>query len=449
MKNLSLILLLFLSIIYNPLFAQNTQLDYYTFGEGLNFVNENESRVTIRGYIQPYFDFKIYSDTTTRGSFWNVQRTSPVYRTRLRRLRLRITGTSANKKFSYKFQTDLTGNSEVDGLDNGFLLDACIAYHFTKKIKLSFGQRATPTDNRELLMGSNSLMFVERSKLTSAFASIREFGFFLDATIKIASQRYIKPSLTLTNGDGVNNTFQDHGGLKYGARLDFIPFGLFTNFGQFRQSDLVRENSPKLVFGGYFSHNEGMSSRRGRGSGEIIFLNADFEESLPDYQKYGIDFLFKFKGISILGEYIKSRSFIPSDLAYYVRNDGTFSSGVTESDSNFPNNKMILGKGYNIQLGYVFNNRFSLDFRYTHLNSDRYSFLNNNTFYNRPNHYTVGISKYLSKRYGFKIQASATLIKLGEGANANIVTGNSIEPYSQPIVGGHELMYRLMTTFSF
>ena len=435
-------------MIFSDIDAQNTQLNYYTFGEGLHFINDNDSHLTLRGYIQPYFDFKIYSDTLG-DDFWAIKRTDPLYRYRLRRLRIRITGTTANQKISYKFQTDLTGNSEVDGLDSGFLLDGWVAYNFTKKIKLSFGQRATSTDNRELLMGSNSLMFIERSRLTSAFASIREFGFFLDATLKIAPQRYIKPSFTLTNGDGINSIYEDHGGFKYGGRLDFLPFGLFTNFGHYRQSDIVRENSPKLVVGGHFSHNDGMSSRRGRGSGDIIFLNADLEESLPDYQKYGIDFMFKYKGFTMLGEFIKSRSFLPSDISYYVRNDGTLSTGVTEADSNYPNNKMMLGQGYNFQMGYIFKNRISLDLRYTHLDADEFSFLNNNTFYNRPNHYTIGFTKYFSKRYGFKIQASATLIELGDGANANIPSGNNSEPYNRPIVTGHELLYRCMTTFSF
>ena len=32
-----------------------------------------------------------------------------------------------------------------------------------------------------------------------------------------------------------------------------------------------------------------MSSRRGRTSGDIIFLNNDLEESLPDYEKYGFE----------------------------------------------------------------------------------------------------------------------------------------------------------------
>ena len=324
-----------------------------------------------------------------------------------------------------------------------------MAYNITKRIKLSFGQRGTPTDNRELSMGSNALQLIERSKVTSAFSSIREFGFFLDGTIKIAPQRYLKPSLVITNGDGINGLTQDRGGLKYGGRLDVLPFGLFTNFGQFRQADIVRENSPKLIFGGYYSYNDGMSSRRGRTSGDIIFLNNDLEESLPDYEKYGFDFLFKFKGFSMLGEYVKSRSYLPSDIEYYVRNDGSLSSGITINDSNFPNNKLMLGQGYNIQLGYVFRNRTSLDLRYCHLDADENSFLNNNTFYNRPNYYTFGLTKYLSRRYGFKIQGSVTFIELGEGANANVHTGNELEPYNRPLVSGHEIIYRFMTTFSF
>ena len=123
--------------------------------------------------------------------------------------------------------------------------------------------------------------------------------------------------LEITSGDGMNNFQMDYGGLKYGGRIDFVPFGLFTRMGQFRQADIVRENSPKLVFGGYYSYNDGISSRRGRVGGDIVFLNSDQEESLPDYQKYGVDFLFKYKGFSMLGEYLNTKANIPSDIAYF------------------------------------------------------------------------------------------------------------------------------------
>jgi hypothetical protein len=99
-------------------------------------------------------------------------------------------------------------------------------------------------------MNSNSLQLPERSRLTSAFASIREFGLFAKGTFRTGGGTYLKPYITITNGDGANVFGNDRGGLKYGARLDFLPFGLFTNFGQFRQADVVRELTPKLVMSG-------------------------------------------------------------------------------------------------------------------------------------------------------------------------------------------------------
>ena len=37
---------------------------------------------------------------------------------------------------------------------------------------------------------------------------------------------------------------------------------------------------------------------------------------------------------------------------------------------------------------------------------DKFSYLNSAVYNNRPNQYTLGVSKYLSKNYGAKIQAS-------------------------------------------
>jgi hypothetical protein len=87
----------------------------------------------------------------------------------------------------------------------------------------------------------------------------------------------------------------------------------------------MREQAPKLVLGVHFSHNSGMSSRRGRASGAIIYLDENDQESLPDYTKYGIDFLFKYKGFSALGESIKSTAVVPDDITQRVRNDGSIS----------------------------------------------------------------------------------------------------------------------------
>ena len=249
--------------------------------------------------------------------------------------------------------------------------------------------------------------------------------------------------MAITNGDGLNVFEKDHGGLKIGGRLDFLPFGLFTNFGQFRQADMVRELAPKLVVGVNYSKNNGMSSRRGRESGAILYLDNTGAGSLPDYTKYGLDFLFKYKGFSMLGEFVKSSATVPTEITARVRNDGSTSSTFIVNNkqdiTNYVKGRMMLGEGYNIQMGYVHKKKYSIDARYTHLEADQHSFLNNGTFYNRPNYYTVGLSRYFTRNYGFKIQASVTYAEMAEGSN-NI--------FSAPITG-NEWITRVITSFAF
>lgn len=277
--------LLSLSLVFIALhgFGQKIKLQTYTFGEGLNFVANDGHELKISSYMQPYFETKFYTENGA----------NPVNRFRLRRSRFRIDGNTGNQKFSYRFQIDLTGRGEFEEQEGVFLLDAVISYQVIKQIRVSFGQRPTFTDNRELFMLSNTLQLIERSRVTSAFASIREFGLFIDGNFKTGRTSYLKPYLVVTNGDGGNVFNKDFGGLKFGGRLDYLPFGLFSNFGQFRQADVMRELTPKLVIGANFSYNNGMSSRRGRGSGEILYLNDNNEFSLPNYMKFGVDFIFK------------------------------------------------------------------------------------------------------------------------------------------------------------
>ena len=413
--------------------AQDTELNSYTFGEGIDFDTEKGGKFKLEGYLQPYFESKGYDE---------VDETANRYR--MRRMRLRLSGNSANERFSYRFQVDLAGASEVDDeAANNYLLDAYIAYDITSRIEVAFGQRATYTDNRELFMNSYALQLVERSRLTSAFASIREFGLFLSGNFKTGNGTYLRPYFVLTTGDGPNVFSKDRGGLKIGGRVDFLPFGTFTNFGQFRQTDIVRERAPKLAVGVHYSHNNGMSSRRGRSSGTIVYLDANNNESLPDYTKYGIDFIFKYLGFSVLGEYINADASVPSNITQRVRNDGSTSTNFdvngTMNVDNYVRARMMLGEAYNIQGGYIFKNGVSVDARYTHLISDENSFLNNATFYNRPNYYTIGITKYLARGYGAKIQASYTITDGSDG----IISNKEIP------TTGDENIFRLQLTLAF
>lgn len=434
-KILTLVFTLLLVIEFSN--AQEIKLNKYKFGEGLTFSGSNDDyEIGLSGYIQPYLETRKYIGNDD-ASFYN--------RFRMRRVRLQFSGNSAQQKLSYRLQLDLTGGGEgdADASSGSLIFDAWVAYDITKRIKLTFGQKATPTDNRELGMRSNTLQLVERSPLTGAFGTIREFGFFAESTHKISRYSYIKPELAITNGDGINVFSKDYGGFKYGGRIDYLPFGLFSNFGQFRQADVVRELTPKFVIGVNYSYNEGISDRRGSQSGTILYLDQNNNELLPDYAKFGIDFLFKYKGYSVIGEYINASSRVPGGITQRVRNDGTTSTsfpvnGVQDVE-NYIKGRMMLGEGFNIQGGYIFKNNISIDARFAHFKPEENSFLNNPTFYNRSHFYTLGFTKYLARNYGAKIQLDCTYINAKAGSIG--VNGDPIK--------GNEFLTRLMTTISF
>ena len=222
-----------------------------------------------------------------------------------------------------------------------------------------------------------------------------------------------------------------------------MPFGLFSSSGQYRQADLVRELTPKFVIGANYSYNMGISDRRGSQSGTELYLDANNNELLPDFAKYGIDFLFKYRGYSVLGEYVNTSSRVPSGITQRYRNDGTISTtflvnGIQDV-ANYVKGKMMVGEGYNIQGGYVFKNNISIDGRFAHLKPEANSFLNNPTSYNRSHFYTLGITKYLDRNYGAKIQLDCTYINAKPGSN-NV---------NELPVNGDEILTRLITTISF
>lgn len=409
-------------------------IEAYRFGEGWRMKDSSGSFLRISGYLQPYAESKrLMSETETDADV----------RFRMRRVRLRIDGNSADDKFSYRFQTDLSGTGELlDGSSN-YLLDAWVAYEPVRRVKISFGQRAPYTDNRELFMNSNTLQLVERSRLTSAFATIREFGLFVENTARLSNQAYLRSYFTLTNGDGPNVIGRDRGGLKYGGRIDFLPFGLFSSQGQFNQVDIIRERTPKLVIGTTYSYAQGVSSRSGRESGAILYLDAQNQELLPDYAKFGVDFLFKYRGFSALGEYMQGNAFVPGNITQRVRVDGSVSGDFIvngeQNVSDYIKARMIVGSAWNLQMGYLMKNGISVDGRYTQLTPATHSFLNNGTFYNRPYYYTLGLSKYVGRHYGAKIQADLTLVQNRGGINNN---------QGLP-VSGNEVIGRIQSTFTF
>ena len=404
--------------------SQDLILGDYVPGNGIVLAStDNNYKVVLRGYSQSLFESRTISYDSS-----SIVDNNRYNRFRARRIRLRLSGNQLYPGFSYRLQLNLAESEADDGFLSNILWDAWLGYNINKTNKIIIGQKGTPTDNIEVQMASNTLQLPERSRLTGAFSSIREIGVFYDNRFKVGNKAVIKSMFNVTTGDGYAYNFnsRDYGGLKYGCRINILPFGLFRNFGQFRQVDMVRELNPKLLIGFSGSFNNGMSSRRGRRNGDFLFYNiagVDTSYRLPNYLKVGGDLLFKYRGFSLLAEYVNTKAFVANDITH--RNDrygndpsqitssfGAFNEDefLTVSSDEYVKRQLILGSGFNIQAGYLFKSLFSIDGRFTKLNPDEFSFMNNATYYNRQHYYEIGLSKYFSKNYSFKVQASYRFI---------------------------------------
>jgi len=395
---------LFLGLLFLWAFAHEASgqsdatnvLDSYNRGEGISFNNRPEGyTLQFRGLAQYTGEIRHFAGTDE----WTS-------RFRARRMRLRFAGRSTSSKFRYRVQYELT-SPDGDGDDvSGMLMDAWCAYQPSNRFTLTFGQRSSLSDNLEMRMGSHTMQLVERSRLTSAFGTIREFGLFAEGRVSTGGPGWLRMGASVVTGDGSSPLVQNHGGLKYEARLEWLPLGLFRSFGQFRQVDLVREVQPKVLLAAYGSYNNGISSRRGRGSGEILYLNNQFEEVLPDYFKIGMDAMFKFRGFTLISEFVLADARVPYDeITQRVRNDGSISTTFDGGVDQYVRGRMMIGSAWNIQAGYVLPSLWSIDGRYTKLNPADASFLNNPTFYARNAYQELGVSKYFGRDFGTKVQA--------------------------------------------
>jgi hypothetical protein len=429
-----LIVILFLVVPFCVI-GQNVTPQPYELGEGLTLLGRSDYSIRLSGFVQPMVESRYYPE---QGDQMTYQRF------RLRRMVTKLTGKAGLENVSYQLQVDLTGSSDGggDATTNNYLMDAWVAWQATKQIEIVFGQENAPTDSREMSIVSNALQLIDRSPVALNFASIREFGVFVNTNFRIGSETSIRPSFAITNGDGANVLGKDRGGLKIGGRIDFLPFGAFSRGGMYRQVDMERELTPKFVVGVTFSHNQGISDRRGRQSGTILYLDSNNNETLPDYRKFGVDFMFKYRGFSVSGEFLQATASVPTSIKQRVRTDGSKSSaflvaGVQDVDA-YVKSRMILGSGLNLQTGYLFQNGISVDGRYSKITPDTYSFLTNGTFNNRTDYYTLCLSKYLGRNFGAKLQAAVTYVKAAEG---------SFTLLGAPLIG-NELQGSLMLTLA-
>tara|TARA_B110000503_G_scaffold123515_1_gene189207 strand:- start:2887 stop:4140 length:1254 start_codon:yes stop_codon:yes gene_type:complete len=375
----------------------------FELGSGLSFkFNEGAYQFKLGGMIQPYVSFAKTEDL------------DPDYFMNAKRSYFNISGKAVKEKVSFLLQTDFSLSSP--------LLDAWIAFYPTENFNITFGQKQTIANNREMQVMETFLQFPDRSLLSRSLSnSGREFGLYLDYTLRIGNMALV-PQVAATSGDGRNSFGADSrdvdlGGLKYAGRLDFYPLGEFSEGNENLVADLMHEESVKLVLGGAASFNDGASNGVGDGHGDFLLYNKKGAEQLPDYRQVYGDLLLKYQGFSLLGEYA---------VATATNLEGTYTdiAGTNLLEATEISESLALGSALNLQLGYVTKSGYAADVSYSATTPEFDA--NVNSQLRDMNAVRLGLSKYF-KGNDLKLQTAVSSITDNSGVEAvNMLRGELI-----------------------
>jgi len=283
---------------------------------------------SLGGFVQPVLAMVV--DSSDRNTYWNARRTFLI-----------VNGASRKERVGFSMQADFSQSSP--------LMDAFVYWKPVDAWQVSFGQRQSPANNREMLYREDGLAFTDRSVLSRTFARTgREFGMFVQG--RLGTRRPIMPSLALTSGDGrnsfgIDSRDNDQGGWKMGGRLDWYPLGLFSGGNGGNCIDLTGEPSLKLVAGVYGNTNQGASDAVGEGHNSYLLYDTAGTIALPDYDRWGVDVVAKFRGLSLLMEYQQSTARLPARVFADAARQVSLRPGQIASF-------LALGSGWNLQGGY-------------------------------------------------------------------------------------------------
>jgi hypothetical protein len=299
---------------------------------------------------------------------------------------------SARLNFASDFQSVTTGIRSF----NTTLQEANIEYRPNRRHAVNFGLRADYIDSRETRIEGESLGFIERSAVSDAFDAIFDFGIRYKGNYSLGKNQWLKSYASITTGDSRSGLQKNFGGLKYGVRLDYLPFGRFAQYGEFYMDDLYREDKPKLVVGVVYSYNASATSAKGTNGGRWIYGDENREYLYPSYSKFGADYLFKYNGFYSLGSFVTTSSNVPAGIKGEFRLNGTFmaypSTQTEQQTRDLVISRLNLGSGFNVQAGYLFQSNWAVGARYSSLNADDIT----TDFANLNEYYAMVLTKYLS-----------------------------------------------------
>ena len=366
----------------------------FALGSGLNFsFNQGDYQFNLGGFVQPSFLFEKVTGLDSENEY-NSKRSF-----------LQFSGKAKKEKVSFLFQLDYSLSEPM--------LDAWLAYHPTESITITFGQKQSFLNNREMMYREDRLQFNNRSFLSQNLSNTgREFGIFIAS--KFGEKFGISPMVALTSGDGRNSFGEnsrdsDLGGIKIGGRLDVYPLGYFKDGNDLTSVDLGREETLKFVIGTAISQNKGASNGVGEGHGDFLLYDLEGNDNLPDYTQVYADFLMKYSGFSVLVEYANAtaknigEAYVDTNAAQIL---------APQQISEF----LFIGDSFNFQAGYVTEGGFSFDVRFENASPEFENF--GGSILQDMDAFTFGISKYFNNN-ALKVQVAYTSLNPSIGSKTS------------------------------
>ncbi len=321
---------------------------------------------------------------------------SSQFEANVKRCRLRFDGFIKDSRLTYYLQLSFSrGDMAIgDQYVHNIVRDAMIYYKFSPKFYIGFGQGKLP-GNRQRVMSSGSQQFAERSAVNARFNIDRDFGLMAYYSDNIGSMYYYLKGAVST-GEGRNIIHTDEN-LAYTGRIEVLPFGKFTNKGDFFEGDLEREKTPKLSIGGTFSNNFGAKRLNGQ--------RGDFASDSRDITSIFADLMFKYNGFALSAEY--ANKIVENPIIYQI---GWF----------MPEEVFYTGYGVNTQLSYIFRNDWEVAGRFSMIKPDKSKLAER---FNDEYYFVLGTTKYISKH---KTKLQFNLIY---NTQENALTNSFLETY--------------------
>jgi len=305
----------------------------------------------------------------------------------VRRARLKFEGVAINPKFQYKVELGLSNRdhgSPIPQTKNSarIILDAVVKYEIARNTHLWFGQTKLP-GNRERVISSAKLQFVDRSMLNSSYNIDRDMGVQLHQKFAVGTM-IGNAIVSVSQGEGRNITSGNDGGFDYTGRVELLPFGAFTGKGDYFGSDLKREETPKLSLGLTYDYNDRASRERGN--------TGSFLSQTRTLSTLFADMMFKYNGFSVMAEYaVKSSDGSP-----------VFVDATDGLEYHF-----MTGSALNLQAGYLLQSDWELAARFTSVTPEEILTQDDISMY------TLGISKFIDA-HNLKVQSDFSVVLEGE-----------------------------------